>query len=235
MPRKCLPVTVLLPAEHLLTILTDSASTDPLDGLNKPIQREHLNVYRHTFDGAVHVRTKDLCVEHSCYRFTHICSTHTELGRPPHRLEARLHHPDRPVRPFEGDDQALASELAWCETDRDTRRAGHSRLGGGLPTVPRAAQEVGERGPPSAAHHRAWSFYSTFLATFLQKLRADRHRVQTGHSSVDDPDGTLVLDKLHEQVADSKFDDVRDDIFAIRAPPSGASSRGQLSMKTSKC
>lgn len=33
-----------------------TASTDPLDGLNKPIEKGVLNTYRHTFDSAVQVR-----------------------------------------------------------------------------------------------------------------------------------------------------------------------------------
>lgn len=42
---------------------------------------------------------------------------------------------------------------------------------------------------------------------------------------MDDPDGTLVLHQLQEQVSDRKFEHIRDDIFAIRAPPSGSSRR----------
>ncbi|GAA6063116.1 hypothetical protein JCM10212_002638 [Sporobolomyces blumeae] len=44
--------------------------------------------------------------------------------------------------------------------------------------------------------------------------------VMTGHSSVDDPDGTVVFSLLHEQLGRPEFDEIRKDIFAVRAPSS---------------
>lgn len=47
---------------------------------------------------------------------------------------------------------------------------------------------------------------------------------QTGHSSIDDPDSVVVLKALHAQLDDASFDEIRQDIFSVRAPSSGESS-----------
>jgi hypothetical protein len=61
MPRASLRVICYAPVSPDRAELTFSlwvlyaASTDPLDGLNKPIEKSVLNTYRHTFDSAVQV------------------------------------------------------------------------------------------------------------------------------------------------------------------------------------
>ncbi|GAA5863971.1 hypothetical protein JCM1840_000652 [Sporobolomyces johnsonii] len=126
-------------------------STDPLDGLNKPITRDFLHMYRHTFDKAVE----------------------SSSGR----------------------------QVDW--------NRGY---------IIQVARFDPSKGIPDLAEG-----YRRFREEASQKGKDNKHMPQlimTGHSSVDDPDGTLVLHKLHEQLSDKKFDKIRDDIHAIRAPPS---------------
>lgn len=42
--------------------------------------------------------------------------------------------------------------------------------------------------------------------------------ILTGHSSIDDPDGTYILHKLQDTLCSEPFKDIKDDIFAVRAP-----------------
>ncbi|GAA5967945.1 hypothetical protein JCM21900_006945 [Sporobolomyces salmonicolor] len=126
-------------------------STDPLDGLNKPITRDFLHMYRHTFEKAVE----------------------SSSGR----------------------------QVDWSR--------GY---------ILQVARFDPSKGIPDLAEG-----YRRFREEASQKVEDLKHMPQlimTGHSSVDDPDGTLVLHKLHEQLGDKKFDQIRDDIHAIRAPPS---------------
>lgn len=53
---------------------------------------------------------------------------------------------------------------------------------------------------------------------------------QTGHSSIDDPDSVVVLKALHAQLDDPSFDEIRQDIFSVRAPSSGEPSFLLLSL-----
>ncbi|GAA5907006.1 hypothetical protein JCM6882_000029 [Rhodosporidiobolus microsporus] len=125
-------------------------STDPIDGLNKPILRDFLNQYRQVFNDAVK----------------------SSSGR----------------------------QVDW--------NRGY---------IIQIARFDPSKGIPDLAEG-----YRLFRERAEQegKLEHPPQLILTGHSSVDDPDGTLVLNKLHEQLEDSKFDSCRDDIFAIRAPPS---------------
>lgn len=43
--------------KELMPVVYMPPSTEPVDGLNKPIKKEFLSNYRHTFDDAVQVRT----------------------------------------------------------------------------------------------------------------------------------------------------------------------------------
>ncbi|KWU42314.1 UDP-Glycosyltransferase/glycogen phosphorylase [Rhodotorula sp. JG-1b] len=117
-------------------------STDPLDGLNKPLRREHMNGYRHSFDSAAH----------------------SSDGR----------HVD------------------WMR----------GYIIQGIPDLVEGyrlfREELAKSNSPGPAPQL----------------------IMTGHSSVDDPDGTMVLHQLQEQISDEKFAKIRDDIFGIRAPPS---------------
>jgi hypothetical protein len=47
--------------------------------------------------------------------------------------------------------------------------------------------------------------------------------VQIGHTSVDDPDATVVLHELQDTIGSDEYKDVRQDIYALRAPPDGTS------------
>ncbi|GAA5988230.1 hypothetical protein JCM10908_002123 [Rhodotorula pacifica] len=125
-------------------------STDPLDGLNKPLQREHLNMYRHTFDAAAH--SSD--------------GRHVDWERG-YIVQVARFDPSKGIPDLVEGYRLFREHLAKSDSDE---------------AVPQL--------------------------------------ILTGHSSVDDPDGTMVLHQLQEQVGDSKFDSIRDDIFAIRAPPS---------------
>ncbi|KAJ8293381.1 Trehalose phosphorylase [Rhodotorula toruloides] len=125
-------------------------STDPLDGLNKPIEKSVLNTYRHTFDSAV--QSSD--------------------GR----------------------------KVDW--------KRGY-------------IIQVARFDPSKGIPHLAEGY--RLFREHAEKTGGFEHPPQlimTGHSSVDDPDGTLVLHQLHEQIQDKKFDGIREDIYAIRAPPS---------------
>lgn len=43
--------------------------------------------------------------------------------------------------------------------------------------------------------------------------------IMIGHTSVDDPDATVVLHELQETIGKDEFKEFRDDIYALRAPP----------------
>lgn len=45
--------------------------------------------------------------------------------------------------------------------------------------------------------------------------------VKVGNTSVDDPDASVVLHSVQEMLATEEFKEIRDDIFAVRAPPEG--------------
>ncbi|GAA5824544.1 hypothetical protein JCM11251_000467 [Rhodosporidiobolus azoricus] len=128
-------------------------STDPLDGLNKPISRTFLHNYRHTFDSAV--------------------------------------------------DSSSGRKIDW--------KRGY---------IIQVARFDPSKGIPDLAEGYRLFREHAEKAHGEEGLEHPPQLILTGHSSVDDPDGTLVLNKLHEQLEDSKFDKCRDDIFAIRAPPS---------------
>ncbi|CEQ42011.1 SPOSA6832_03785 [Sporobolomyces salmonicolor] len=164
MPRTRLPN--LAPWKRVLS-LCGAASTDPLDGLNKPITRDFLHMYRHTFDKAVEARLNLFANKNN-------------------RLNVF-------IRPTELVDWSRGYILQVARFDPS-------------------------KGIPDLAEG-----YRRFREEASQKVEDLKHMPQlimTGHSSVDDPDGTLVLHKLHEQLGDKKFDQIRDDIHAIRAPPS---------------
>ncbi|ORY25443.1 hypothetical protein BCR39DRAFT_544106 [Naematelia encephala] len=63
---------------------------------------------------------------------------------------------------------------------------------------------------------------------FRQKLDAlDRPPIDggpqliiMGHGSVDDPDGTVIYEKLHDMLATKEYDLVKGDVAIVRAPPS---------------
>ncbi|TFK46849.1 UDP-Glycosyltransferase/glycogen phosphorylase [Heliocybe sulcata] len=42
--------------------------------------------------------------------------------------------------------------------------------------------------------------------------------ILTGHSSIDDPDGTYILHKLQDTLCSEAFKAIKDDVFAVRAP-----------------
>ncbi|KZT23666.1 glycosyltransferase family 4 protein [Neolentinus lepideus HHB14362 ss-1] len=42
--------------------------------------------------------------------------------------------------------------------------------------------------------------------------------ILTGHSSIDDPDGTWILHKLQDTLCGEAFREIKDDVFAVRAP-----------------
>ncbi|KPV77781.1 glycosyltransferase family 4 protein [Rhodotorula graminis WP1] len=126
-------------------------STDPIDGLNKPLSRLFLEGYRHTFEEAVRSSS----------------GAHVNWGRG-YILQVARFDPSKGI-PHLVEGYRLFREHA----DKTSNNAEH---------VPQL--------------------------------------ILTGHSSVDDPDGTLVLHQLHDQIADDKFASIRDDIIAIRAPPS---------------
>lgn len=61
------------------------------------------------------------------------------------------------------------------------------------------------------------------LSLFLSLTPLPSHRPHPDSSlfvQVDDPDGTMVLHQLHDQLDSDDFADIRDDIHAIRAPSS---------------
>ncbi|GAA5875124.1 hypothetical protein JCM3774_001643 [Rhodotorula dairenensis] len=146
------PVEEFVPqvVKDTMPIVYMPPSTDPLDGLNKPLSREHLNGYRHTFDMAAH--SSD--------------GRHVDWKRG-YIIQVARFDPSKGIPDLVEGYRLFRQQL----TDSDT---------------PGPAPQL----------------------------------ILTGHSSVDDPDGTLVLHQLQEQVNDPKFDHIRDDIFAIRAPPS---------------
>ena len=41
-----------------------------------------------------------------------------------------------------------------------------------------------------------------------------------GHGSIDDPDGTVIYEKLHDIVATKEYELVQGDVSIVRAPPS---------------
>ncbi|GAA6034583.1 hypothetical protein JCM8097_005408 [Rhodosporidiobolus ruineniae] len=126
-------------------------STDPLDGLNKPMKKEILPAYRHTFDQAVQASS----------------GRHIDWSR------------------------GYIIQIARFDPSK------------GIPDLAEGYRLFREQAEKDG-----------------QDLKHAPQLILTGHSSVDDPDGTLVLHQLHDQLEDSKFDNIRDDIFAIRAPPS---------------
>ncbi|TNY17435.1 UDP-Glycosyltransferase/glycogen phosphorylase [Rhodotorula diobovata] len=125
-------------------------STDPIDGLNKPLSRNFLNMCRHTFNEAV--------------RSSSGGHVNWERG---YILQVARFDPSK-----------------------------------GIPHLIEGYRLFREHAAKTGDHEH------------IPQL------ILTGHSSVDDPDGTLVLHQLHDQINDDKFADIRDDIFAIRAPPS---------------
>ncbi|GAA6057866.1 hypothetical protein JCM3770_002729 [Rhodotorula araucariae] len=146
------PVEEFVPkvVHEKLPVVYMPPSTDPLDGLNKPLKRTHLNMYRHTFNEAVS----------------------SSSGR---RVDW---------------ERGYILQVARFDPSK------------GIPDL--------------AEGYRLFREHAA-------KTGDEKHipqLIMTGHSSVDDPDGTHVLHRLHDQLADPKFDAVRDDIFAIRAPPS---------------
>ena len=63
-------------------------------------------------------------------------------------------------------------------------------------------------------HSSSWyeiQYATTSLLTYTQ----------IGHTSVDDPDATAILHDLQETLSTEPFKAIRDDIFALRAPPDG--------------
>ncbi|GAA6023380.1 hypothetical protein JCM10207_002526 [Rhodosporidiobolus poonsookiae] len=128
-------------------------STDPIDGLNKPILRDFLHLYRHTFNDAVK----------------------SSSGR---QVDWN---------------RGYIIQIARFDPSK------------GIPDLVEGYRQFREQVRKDNGG---------------EKFEHAPQLIITGHSSVDDPDGTLVLHQLHDQLEDSKFDDVRDDIFAIRAPPS---------------
>ncbi|GAA6005919.1 hypothetical protein JCM11491_004060 [Sporobolomyces phaffii] len=66
--------------------------------------------------------------------------------------------------------------------------------------------------------------YRVFRVAFVQDPRfADRDPPQlvlTGHAAIDDPDGASVVEALYDQLSTPEFDELRDDVFAVRAPSS---------------
>ncbi|GJN91275.1 hypothetical protein Rhopal_004294-T1 [Rhodotorula paludigena] len=147
------PVKEFVPkvVSETLPVVYMPPSTDPIDGLNKPIGREYLNMYRHRFNGA----------------------TKESSGR----------------------------EVDW--------KRGY---------ILQVARFDPSKGIPDLAE--GYRLFREHLAKSESSPEHVPQLIMTGHSSVDDPDGTLVLHQLHDQLADDNFKDVRDDIFAIRAPPS---------------
>ncbi|BGP40935.1 hypothetical protein JCM10449v2_004900 [Rhodotorula kratochvilovae] len=146
------PVEEFVPkvVREKLPVVYMPPSTDPIDGLNKPLNRTHLNMYRHTFNEAV-----------------------------------------RSSSGWQVDwDRVYILQVARFDPSK------------GIPDLAEGYRLFREHAAKTGDHEH------------IPQL------IMTGHSSVDDPDGTLVLHQLHDQLGDSKFDDIRDDIFAIRAPPS---------------
>jgi hypothetical protein len=44
---------------------------------------------------------------------------------------------------------------------------------------------------------------------------------QIGHTSVDDPDATVILHELQDTLSKDEYKEIRNDIYALRAPPDG--------------
>lgn len=42
---------------------------------------------------------------------------------------------------------------------------------------------------------------------------------QTGNSSVDDPDGKMILEQIHSQLAQADYEESRDDVITVKMPP----------------
>ncbi|GAA5936386.1 hypothetical protein JCM10213_000304 [Rhodosporidiobolus nylandii] len=126
-------------------------STDPLDGLNKPIKREFLHQYRHIFQNAVK--------------------------------------------------SSSGSEVDWSRG-----------------VILQIARFDPSKGIPVLVE--GYRLFRERVEKDGNELNHPPQLILTGHSSVDDPDGTVVLHKLLEQLENEKFRSIRDDIHAIRAPPS---------------
>ncbi|GAA5852904.1 hypothetical protein JCM8547_004729 [Rhodosporidiobolus lusitaniae] len=148
------PVEEFVPkcVKETMPVVYMPPSTDPVDGLNKPLAREMLHVYRHTFNEAVR----------------------SSSGR----------------------------EVDW--------KRGY---------ILQVARFDPSKGIPDLAEGYRL-FREKAEKEMDGKMEHPPQLILTGHSSVDDPDGTLVLHQLHDQLEDDKFKSVRDDIHAIRAPPS---------------
>ncbi|KAH8919439.1 glycosyltransferase family 4 protein [Atractiella rhizophila] len=65
--------------------------------------------------------------------------------------------------------------------------------------------------------------YKLFRAKYKRFQKPDEKPpflLLTGHSSVDDPDASLIIHQLQEQMSDPSFKEIYDDIYPVRAPPS---------------
>ncbi|GAA5979017.1 hypothetical protein JCM11641_004945 [Rhodosporidiobolus odoratus] len=147
------PIKEFVPEEvkQAIPVVYLPPSTDPIDGLNKPIKRGFLHMYRKTFDDAVQSSSGD--------------QVDWDRG---YVLQVARFDPSKGIP-----DLVEGYRLFREQVEKDGRKLSHA------PQL-----------------------------------------ILTGHSSVDDPDGTLVLHQLHDQLEGEKFEKIRDDIHAIRAPPS---------------
>ncbi|KAG8927276.1 hypothetical protein FRC03_009834 [Tulasnella sp. 419] len=145
------PVAEFVPqvVRDALPVVYMPPSTDPLDGLNKPILEEHLATYRHFFNELMHKST--------------------------------------------------GQQLNW--------KRGY---------VLQVARFDPSKGIP---------YLIEGYKLFREKIKGSRplektpQLVLTGHSSIDDPDGTLIIHQIQDTLATPEYADVKDDIFAVRAPP----------------
>lgn len=126
-------------------------STDPLDGLNKPIPEQHLESYRNTFN---------------------------DLAR-----------------------ASTGQQLDWAR--------GY---------IIQVARFDPSKGIPDLVE--GYRLFREALDKDGLKKKAPQ-LVLIGHTSIDDPDATKVLHELQDTLGGDTFKEIRDDIYALRAPPDG--------------